>query len=230
MIQASYDVNFFHRKLRVPYFTNLEKRVQGKPILVWNPNSKSIFFIFTSNFKLKLALPWPPFWPPFSKFEKYELSAFSGKKINVVTCLDQFLAICKMRWKKMDFQFYQNGRQKIAIFCPSAWFSKNFFLYYFTVSYIILNLLESYCKIQHMYSALKWHQDVLFWVPETPESLYNLSSEERNSSKSKCSWSSLQKLLCPAYVIEMKWFIVSGTENSKSWCHLSTEYMSWSLQ
>ena len=51
--------------------------------------------------------------------------------------------------------------------------------YYFTASYIILDLLESYCKLQGMYSALKWHQDVLFWVLETPESLYILSSSWR---------------------------------------------------
>ena len=135
----------------------------------------------------------------------------------------------------MDFQFYQNGRQKIAIFCPSAWFSKNFFLYYFTVSYIILNLLESYCKLQHMYSTLKWHQDVLFWVPETPESLYNLSSEERNSSMPKSSWSSLQKLFCTllrntSHLLWSRLSGVSGTQNITSWCHLSVEYMCWSLQ
>ena len=60
---------FFQRKLRV-HTLQIWKRwpkreARGKPILVWNSNSNSIFFIFTNNFKLKLALPWPPFGPPF---------------------------------------------------------------------------------------------------------------------------------------------------------------------
>ena len=69
----------------------------------------------------------------------------------------------------MQKKFFKNlaERQKIAILCPSARFSKNFFLHYFTVSYIILDLLESYCKLQDMYSVLKWHQDLLFSVPDT---------------------------------------------------------------
>ena len=65
----------------------------------------------------------------------------------------------------MDFHFYQNGRQKIAIFCPSARFSMNLFLYYFMASYIMWYFLGTFliytnicsiwsfsenCEMQHM--------------------------------------------------------------------------------
>ena len=130
--------------------------------------------------------------------------------------------------KKMDFQFYQNGRQKIAIFCPSAWFSKNFFLYYFTASYIILNLLESYCKLQHMYSTLKWHQDVLFWVPETPESLLQrrwdvFRSKVQNNFCNEDHELFGIELLRSSYDRLYRLSGVSGTQNSTSW---SLQYLS----
>ena len=199
MIEASYDINF-PEKDESSYFLNLEKECHkgghGRANFSLKLLVKMKKIDFELGFQTKIGFPQAPLLAPLLQIRKVWTLSFLWKKINVVNCLDQFLAICKMRWKKMDFQFYQNGRQKIAIFCPSARFSKNFFLHNFTVSYIILDLLESYCKLQDMYSALKWHQDVLFWVPETPETLYNLSSEERNSSMPKCSWSSLQKLWC----------------------------------
>ena len=48
---------------------------------------------FELGFQIKIGFPLAPLLaPPFYKFEKYKLSAFSGKQINVVACLDQFLA------------------------------------------------------------------------------------------------------------------------------------------
>ena len=96
---------FFPEKAENPYFTNLEEGGQWRANFSLKFQFKIDFFHFSSNFKLKLSLPWPPFWHPFSKFEKYGLSAFSGKKINVVACLDQFLAICKMMLKQWIFNF-----------------------------------------------------------------------------------------------------------------------------
>ena len=31
-------------------------------------------------FKVKYDLPWPPFWPPFSRLTKYNISVFAGTK------------------------------------------------------------------------------------------------------------------------------------------------------
>ena len=46
------------------------------------------------------------FWPPFSIFEKNGISAFTGKKINVVTILDQNLVRFEICNEKSNFQIF----------------------------------------------------------------------------------------------------------------------------
>ena len=98
--QATTLIPFFQRKLRV-HTLRMWKRGAKRGQEKVNFSLKLLVKMKKSNlswnFKLKLALPWPPFWPPFSKFVKYGLSAISGKKINVVACLDRFLAWLALR-------------------------------------------------------------------------------------------------------------------------------------
>ena len=61
----------------------------------------------------------------------------------------------------MDFHFWQNLRQKIAWRIPS--FSIIFLLWYFTVSYIMWDLLESVCKLQDINYACKEYRCIPFF-------------------------------------------------------------------
>ena len=65
----------------------------------------------------------------------------------------------------------------------------NFLLWYFTLSHVMWDLLESVCKLQDMYYTCKAYPCIPFWVLETPEILHNhhwkssASSCENNSER-----------------------------------------------
>ena len=126
---------------------------------------------------------------PLFKFVKYGISAFSGKKINVVACLDQFFAICKMRLKTMDFQFYQNRRQKIAI--SAARFDK-IDIHFF---HVILQIAKNRSK----------QATTLIFFPEKAESPYftNLEKGGQKGGQGKANFS--LKLLVKMKKVDFKW-------------------------
>ena len=63
--------------------------------------STNIFRI-SKNFKVKFTLYKSPRGPPVIKFEKSNISAITGKKINVIAFLDQFLPQFKTRHRKQS--------------------------------------------------------------------------------------------------------------------------------
>ena len=75
---------FFPEKAESPYFTNLEKGGQkgGQEKVYFSLKLlvKMKKIEFELEFQTKIGSPLAPFWPPFSKFVKYGLSAISGKK------------------------------------------------------------------------------------------------------------------------------------------------------
>ena len=84
----------FSAKAEIPHFPNL---TCGGPI--WDlretysgfgvPFEKEIDY-FSKNFKPKQRIPKSPIGPPYVKFEKYGISAFTEKKNQASSYLDQF--------------------------------------------------------------------------------------------------------------------------------------------
>ena len=77
------------------YFSNPKKGGQRKHHFLEYLRKKdkfTHFLIVPYSLEVKYSLPWPPFWPPFFRFEKYNISAFAGKKIKVSSFLDKILA------------------------------------------------------------------------------------------------------------------------------------------
>ena len=104
---------FFQWKLRFSIFQickrGAKRGARGRPILVWVLVKKLENEENHRFFQRKYVVRWPPFWPPFSRFGKYKTSAFTGKKIKVIACLDQILAHFEI-WGKIVF--FENLRRR----------------------------------------------------------------------------------------------------------------------
>ena len=67
-----------------------------------NINMSTKIFTISKNCKVKFTLCKSPRGPLVIKFEKSNISAFTGKKINVIAFLDQFLPQFKTRHRKQS--------------------------------------------------------------------------------------------------------------------------------
>ena len=131
MIQESYDINFFFPvKAEMLLFSNL---MTGGPRgdlqrvnFSLNINMSTKIFRISKNFKVKFTLCKSPRGPPVIKFEKSNISAFTGKK-KLMSQLSQIIFYLSSKHgieNSPKMQTLAGGRENKPLFIYYVFFYK----------------------------------------------------------------------------------------------------------